>query len=87
MYRGTQNPAPDEPLMDLALLHHATEAVGLVNYGGGVNWRFAEHWLVRLDLWDYVTPYPTQVISAAPEMHQSGWLHDFVPLAGISFRF
>ena len=85
VYRGTQNPAADEPLMDLALLHHVTQTVGLVSYGGGAKWHFAEHWWVRLDLRDYVTPFPTQVISPAAGMHLNGWLHDFVPTLGLSW--
>jgi Outer membrane protein beta-barrel domain len=85
VYRGTQNPAPDEPLMDLALLHHATQAVGLVSFGGGVKWHFAEHWWVRLDLRDYVTPFPTQVISPAVGLRLNGRLHDFVPMLGLSW--
>jgi hypothetical protein len=85
VYRGTQNTTPDEPLMVLALLHHATQAVGLVSYGGGVKWHFEEHWWVRLDVRDYVTPFPTHVISAAAGMHLNGWLHDFVPALGLSW--
>jgi hypothetical protein len=85
VYRGTQNAAADEPLMDLALLHHATQAVALVSYGGGVKWHFAEHWWARLDLRDYVTPFPTRVISAAPGVHLNGRLHDFVPTLGLSW--
>ena len=85
VYRGTQNPAPDEPLMDLALLHHATQAVGLVSYGGGVKWHFAEHWWLRFDLRDYVTPFPTKLISEPAGAHLNGWLHDFVPMLGLSW--
>ena len=85
VYRGTQSPAADEPLKDLALLHHATEAVALVSYGGGVKRHFAGHWWVRIDLRDYVTPFPMQVISAAPRFHLNGWLHDFVPTLGLTW--
>jgi Outer membrane protein beta-barrel domain len=85
VYRGTQNPAANEPLMDLARLHHESQLVGLISYGGGLKWHFGERWLVRLDLRDYMTPFPTQVISAAPGVHLNGWLHDFVPMLGVSW--
>ncbi len=85
VYRGTENPAPDEPLMDLALLHRATQTVGLLSYGGGVKWRFGEHWLVRLDVRDNVSPFPDRIISAASGMRVNRWLHDFVPMLGLSW--
>lgn len=85
IYRGTQDPAPVEPLMDLALLHHATQAVSLLTYGGGVKLHVAPHWWLRLDLRDYATPFPTRVISAAPGVRLHGWLHDLVPMLGMSW--
>jgi len=85
IYRGTQEVPLDEPLMNLALLHRATQAVGLLTYGGGVKLHFARRWWLRLDLRDYVTPFPTRVISAAPGARLQGWLHDFVPVAGVSW--
>lgn len=33
IYRGTQDVPPSEPLMNLALLHHATQTVSLLAYG------------------------------------------------------
>jgi hypothetical protein len=85
IYRGTEEVPLDEPLMDLALLHRATQAVSLLTYGGGVKLHFAPHWWLRLDLRDYVTPFPTRVISAAPGARLQGWLHDFVPVVGVSW--
>ena len=72
----------NEPLMDLALLHRATETVGLISYGGGVKWHLAKHWWVRIDLHDYVTPFPAQLISAASGLRVNDWLHDLVPTLG-----
>ena len=85
LYRGTQDPAADEPLMDLAVMHHATQAVGLVTYGGGVKVRLTPRWLLRLDFRDYTTPFPAHIMSPAPGVRAGGWIHDFVPMLGVSW--
>lgn len=83
-YRGTGTPAAVEPLAELATLHRATEGGGLVTYGGGVRFRVTERWWVRLDLRDYSTPFPTRVMMPATGVRLGGWLHDFVPMLGLS---
>ena len=85
IYRGSGTPAAVEPLMDLAVLHSATDAVGLFTYGGGVKFRLSRHLWLRLDLRDYTTPFPTRVITPAPGVKVGGWLHDFVPTLGLSW--
>jgi hypothetical protein len=85
LLRGTDPVPATEPLTDLALLHRATQAVGLCTFGGGLKLHVASHWWLRLDLRDYLTPFPNQVISADPGVRLPARLHDFVPTLGISW--
>ena len=42
---------------------------------------------LRLEIRDYITPFPKQVVAPAPGAKLKGWLHDFVPMVGIGVRF
>ena len=70
-----------------ATLVHGSQAVPLVTMGGGMQYPISSAWSVRIDLRDYATPFPDRLFPAAPGATVSGWLHDFVPLIGISRRF
>ena len=86
IYRGTGSAGP-QPLQNFATLQPATQARALVTFGGGVKYALSDRWLLRLDLRDYATPFPTGVIAPTTSSRLSGWLHDFVPVLGISRTF
>ncbi len=76
-----------QPLSNFAYLTRANQVEGLVSAGGGLKYSISEHWLIRVDFRYYGTPFPDQLFVAAPGAKISGWLHDFVPLAGIDWTF
>jgi hypothetical protein len=43
--------------------------------------------LLRLDFRDYISPFPEELFVTAQGAKIHGWLHDFVPLGGISWVF
>jgi len=43
--------------------------------------------LLRIEVRDYFSRFPTRVIAPAPGSHLAGWLHDVVPMVGITFVF
>jgi len=55
--------------------------------GVGVKFKLASHLMLRLDLHDYITPFPKQVIAPAVGAKAGGWLQDFVPMGGFAFVF
>jgi hypothetical protein len=83
IYRGT-GAAGLQPLQNFATLQAAAQARPLVTFGGGVKYALSDRWLLRLDLRDYATPFPAGVIAPIPGSRLGGWLHDFVPVLGIS---
>jgi len=86
-FRGVGTEAPYQPLSTFALLTKTSQWTPLVTFGGGFKIAVSPRVLLRVEVRDYFSRFPTQVIAPAPDAHLSGWLHDLVPLAGITFLF
>lgn len=86
-YRGTGKEAAFQPLSSLALLTKANETKGLLSLGAGIKIAIAHALQLRLEVHDYLTPFPKTVIAPAQGSKVNGWLQDFVALAGLSFTF
>lgn len=86
-YMATGTEYLSQPLSNFAFLTHANEVEGLLSAGGGLKYSISEHWLVRVDFRYYLTPFPSQLFVPAPGAKINGWLHDFVPLAGVDWTF
>jgi hypothetical protein len=87
IYQGTGTQVLYQPLSNIALLTQAQDLVAMVSGGGGVKFKLAPHLNLRLDVHDYLTPFPKQVIAPALGAKVGGWLQDFVPMAGLAFVF
>jgi hypothetical protein len=86
-YRGTGKEAAFQPLSGLALLTKTNELKGLVSLGAGIKFAIAHALQLRLEVHDYITPFPKSVIAPAQGSKVSGWLQDFVASAGLSVTF
>jgi len=86
-FRATGTEYVNQPFNDFAHLTKINEVKPLISVGGGVKARVTDHISVRVDFRDYISPFPEELFVPAPGAKIKGWLHDFVPLAGISFRF
>jgi Outer membrane protein beta-barrel domain len=87
LYRGIGKEAAFQPLSSLALLTKANEIKGLVSLGAGIKFAIAHAFQLRIEVHDYLTPFPKTVIAPAQGSKVSGWLQDFVALAGLSVTF
>jgi len=86
VYQGTGAQVVYQPLSNIALLTQAQDLVAMASAGAGVKVKISPHVSLRLDIHDYITPFPKQVIT--PVTGKSpGWLQDFVPMAGLAFTF
>ena len=84
-YRGTGNETISQPLSQYALLTKAGDVTGMVSVGGGVKMKIGTHAWLRLDVHDYMSPFPKQVITPNFGANVGGWMHDIVPMVAISF--
>ena len=87
IYRGTGEATIVQPLSRLALLTRTYETSGLASVGAGVKVQASQHMSFRAEVHDFITPFPKQVIAAAPGASISGILHDIVVMGGIAFSF
>jgi hypothetical protein len=59
----------------------------LISFGVGVKVAVSRNVLVRVDVRDYATPVPTNLIAPRRGASVHGWLHDIVPMVGIGLQF
>lgn len=85
LYQGTGASVAYQPLSNYALLTAQQDLTALVSVGAGVKFQLAPHVQLRLDVHDYVTPFPKNVITPNVGSKVGGWLQDFVPMVGISY--
>jgi hypothetical protein len=74
-----------QPLSNFALLTAQQDLAPLVSAGAGVKFQISSHVQLRLDVHDYLTPFPKNVITPNVGSKVGGWLQDFVPMIGISY--
>jgi hypothetical protein len=87
VYEGTGPESVTQPLSRFALLTKTDQIEPLVSFGGGVKFMVAKNVQFRVDLRDYLTPMPDKLFVPVGGARISGWLHDFVPMFGISYVF
>jgi Outer membrane protein beta-barrel domain len=85
LYQGTGAQAAYQPLSNFALLTQQQDLTMLVSVGAGVKFQISNHVQLRLDVHDYLTPFPKTVITPNVGAKVGGWLQDFVPMVGISY--
>jgi len=85
VYQGTGAQVVYQPLSNFALLTQAQDLTPLISAGGGVKMQLSPHFQLRLEVHDYLTTFPKQVIAPAQGAKVGGWLQDFVPSVGVSY--
>ncbi len=86
IYQGTGTQVVYQPLSNVALLTQAQDLTPMASVGAGLKFKIVPHLSLRLDVHDYLTPFPKQVITPLTGK-TPGWLQDFVPAAGLAFEF
>jgi hypothetical protein len=87
LYRGTGREAAFQPLSGFDFLTKTRQMEPVVSFGGGVKAEISRHALFRVDFRDYASPVPDKLFTPAPGARIHGWLHDLVPLVGVSYVF
>ena len=84
-YQGTGTETETQNLSQYALLTKANDLTAVVSVGGGVKVKLGAHTWLRMDVHDYMSPFPKQVITPNAGATVGGWLHDIVPMVAVSF--
>jgi outer membrane protein W len=85
LYQGTGAQVAYQPLSNFALLTQQQDLTPLVSAAAGVKFQISSHVQLRLDVHDYLTPFPNKVITPNVGAKVGGWLQDIVPMIGISY--
>lgn len=85
LYQGTGAQVAYQPLSNYALLTQQQDLTPLVSAGAGIKFQLSPHVQIRMDVHDYLTPFPKNVITPNTGAKVSGWLQEFVPMIGISY--
>jgi hypothetical protein len=85
IFEGTGAEAAYQPLMQYAYLTQTRQLKPVLTFGGGLKVALRGRMSARIDLRDQFTSFPTNVISPAPGMAISSWLHDFVTTVGLEW--
>src|ERR1700722_6076275 len=86
-YSGTGTEQVVQPLSNIAVFSDVRDMRALVSVGAGVKFNIAKSLLMRLEVHDYLTPFPSTLFASVTGSSVSGWLQDFVVSAGFSFGF
>lgn len=86
VYQGTGNELAFQPLSNLALLTKTREAMGVVDFGGAIKFRFSANKVFRAEVRDYITEVP-KVFVPAPGAGFNGLFHQWTPTFGFSWTF
>jgi hypothetical protein len=87
VFRGTGREAAYQQLSQYAYLTRTQQLKPLISVGGGVKVALSPRVFLRTEFRDYITMFPKEVIYPAPGSKIGRMLHDFVPMAGISFEY
>ncbi|MGA3099835.1 MAG: hypothetical protein ABSF25_25555 [Bryobacteraceae bacterium] len=86
VFRGTGTEAQYQPLMQYAYLTKTQELKPMGTVGVGVKAAISAKLLFRAEIRDYITPFPTQVVTPAVNAtFGRNILHDFVPMVSLIF--
>jgi hypothetical protein len=85
--RGTGAEPAFQPLSNLLVLTHTSQALPLISAGGGVKIPLSRRSLIRIDVRDYISPFPDKVLATPPSSTTGGWIHHFVAQLGVSAVF
>jgi opacity protein-like surface antigen len=84
-YSGTGTEQVYQPLSNIAVFSDVRDMRPLISVGAGVKFNIAKSAVLRLEVHDYLTPFPSSLIAPVPPSTVGGWLNDFVVSAGIGF--
>jgi hypothetical protein len=85
LFRGTGTEEAFQPLSQFAYFTKTQKVEPMASFGGGVQFSLSPHLNLRAEFRDFLTPFPTALITPAPGVKIGNWLHDIVPMVSISY--
>jgi outer membrane protein W len=86
-YRGIGNEVEFQPLSQFALLSKTNQLKPMLSVGAGLKFRVTDRFGVRVEVHDYLTTFPDNMIVPNNGSKISGWMQAIVPMVGVSYLF
>ncbi len=86
-YSGAGTEQVYQPLSNVAVFSDVRDMRALASVGAGIKFNIAKSTLLRLEVHDYMTPFPSKLIAPVTGSSVGGWLQDIVVSAGLSYAF
>ncbi len=86
VFRGTGAEAAYQPLNQFGYFTKTQALKPMASVGGGVKFALTKKVFLRTEFRDYITAFPTQIITPPPGVKYGSILHDFVPMVGLGFE-
>lgn len=87
LYRGTGAEQAFQPLSQFGYFTKTQSIKPLLTIGAGLNYRLTPKVFLRAEVRDFITPFPTQILTPAPGVKFGSVLNDIMPMVGISYLF
>jgi len=85
VFRGTDAPEAYQPLSQFGYFTKTQAIKPMVSVGAGLTFQLAPRIFLRAEIRDFITAFPTELITPAPGMKFGSLLNDIVPLVGITY--
>jgi hypothetical protein len=86
VFRGTGKEAAYQPLNQFGYFTKTQTMKPMASVGGGVKFAISKKVFIRTEIRDYITSFPTQIITPAPGVKYGSILNDLVPMVGIGIE-
>jgi hypothetical protein len=87
IFRGTGTEAAYQPLSQYGYLTKTQTVKAMGSVGGGVTFQLSPKLFMRTEFRDFITAFPKELITPAPNTKYGSLLHDFVPMVGMDYVF
>lgn len=85
LFRGTGAEQAVQPLSQYGYFTKTQSIKPLISAGAGLTYRLSERVALRVEVRDFMSPFPTQVLTPAPGVRFGSFLNDIVPMVGIEY--
>jgi hypothetical protein len=85
VFRGTGKEAAYQPLSQYGYFTKTQSFKPMASVGAGVKFALSRRVYLRTEFRDYITAFPTEIITPPTGTKYGKLLHDFVPMVGLGF--
>jgi opacity protein-like surface antigen len=86
VFRGTGTEAAYQPLSQYGYFTKTQALKPMASVGAGVKFALTRNLFLRAEFRDYITAFPTEIITPPPGVKYGALLHDLVPMIGIAYE-